>query len=201
MKILDLGKTEYTETLRLQKKLFEKKINQPDSPDIVIITEHFPVFTLGKTTQKEHITDIPKNIPVVPVERGGSITFHGPGQLVVYPIINLRKSSVKNFVWTLEQIMIDTLEEFSIEGFRNERYRGVFTQKGKIGFVGVKISRMVSYHGFSLNVDVDKTFFEKVIPCGIYDIPVCNLSDFLNEVSFDEVKNIIIKNIRLRFTE
>ncbi|MDQ7055646.1 MAG: lipoyl(octanoyl) transferase LipB [Persephonella sp.] len=85
------------------------------------------------------------------MERGGSVTFHGPGQIVVYPVVYLKgkKLSVKNYVWTLEEIMIETLKELGISSYRLEKKRGVFTEKGKIGFVGVKISRNISYHGFS----------------------------------------------------
>ncbi|WP_457639835.1 lipoyl(octanoyl) transferase LipB [Persephonella sp.] len=197
MKIIDLGKTEYTQVLRLQKKLFEQKIKE-EVEDTVLITEHYPVYTTGKTTKPEHLSDIPPDIPVVPVERGGSVTFHGTGQIVVYPIINLqsRKLSVKNFVWGLEEIMMQTLHELNIKSYRHDSYRGVFTEKGKIGFVGIKISHFVSYHGFSLNVDVDKKFFRHIIPCGITDIPVANISDFIPDIPIETVKSILIEKIK-----
>jgi len=197
MKILDIGKTHYEDALRIQKKFFEQKVKYPEREDIVILTEHFPVYTLGKTSKKEHILNIPEGIPVYTVERGGSVTFHGEGQIVVYPVIHLKgkNRSVKNFVWTLEEIMIRTVQEFGINGFRLDKYRGVFTPKGKIGFVGIKISRNISYHGISLNVDLDKSFFGKIVPCGIKDIPVCNISDFIEDVDFETVKKILIKNI------
>ncbi|WP_456464416.1 lipoyl(octanoyl) transferase LipB [Persephonella sp.] len=199
MKILDIGKTNYKDALEIQKNLFDLKVKKPDSEDIILITEHFPVYTLGKTSKEEHIINIPEDIPVYTVERGGSITFHGEGQIVVYPVVYLKgkKRSVKNFVWILEEIMIRTVQEFGINGFRIDRYRGVFTPKGKIGFVGIKVSRFVSYHGISLNVNVDKNFFRKILPCGIKDIPVCNISDFVGDVDLQNVKQILIKNIKL----
>ena len=198
MKILDIGKTHYEDALKIQKSFFDQKIKDPDREDIILITEHYPVYTLGKTSKKEHILNIPQNIPVYNVERGGSVTFHGEGQIVVYPVVHLKgkNRSVKNFVWALEEIMIRTVQEFGINGFRLERYRGVFTPKGKIGFVGIKISRYVSYHGISLNVNVDKSFFRKILPCGIKDIPVCNISDFVEDVDLQTVKQILIKNIK-----
>ena len=198
MKILDIGKTYYEDALKIQKRFFDQKVKDPNSEDIILLTEHFPVYTLGKTSKKEHIINIPKDIPVYTVERGGSITFHGEGQIVVYPVVYLKgkKRSVKNFVWTLEEIMIRTVQEFGINGFRIDRYRGVFTPKGKIGFVGIKVSRHISYHGISLNVNMDKNFFRRILPCGIKDIPVCNISDFIGDVDPEIVKQILIKNIK-----
>lgn len=198
MEIIDLGKTEYNQALKLQKEIFEEKLKNPRQEDVVLITEHYPVYTLGKTTKKEHLINIPPEIPVVKIERGGSVTFHGEGQIVVYPIISLtgKKLSVKNFVWSLEEVMIQTLKEFDIEGYRLEKLRGVFTPKGKIGFVGVKISHFISYHGFSLNVNVDKTFFDKIIPCGITDIPVCNMADFIPEIDIEQVKPVLKEKIK-----
>ncbi len=200
MKILQLGKTHYEDALRLQKKLFQSKLQDSSLEDIILITEHFPVYTKGKTTQKEHLKNIPADIPVYNVERGGSVTFHGPGQIVVYPVVYLKgkKLSVKNYVWTLEQIMIETLKEIGIHSFRIKKRRGVFTDKGKVGFIGVKISRNVSYHGFSLNVDVKKEYFNYIIPCGITDIPVCNVTDFV-EIDIETVKEILIKKIKENF--
>ncbi len=197
MIIKDLGKTDYLEVLDLQRKLFEKKIKNPDKEDVVLITEHYPVYTKGKTTKNEHLPFLIKDVPVIEVERGGSVTFHGEGQIVVYPIVSLgKKLSVKDYVYTLEEIMIQTLKDFKIEAFREEKRRGVFTQKGKIGFVGVKISRYTTMHGFSLNVDVDKRYFEKIVPCGISDKPVCNMKDFLTSVSTEEVKQVLINNLK-----
>ena len=199
MEIIDLGKTEYNQALKLQKEFFEKKLKNPQQEDVVLITEHYPVYTLGKTTKKEHLINIPLEIPVVEIERGGSVTFHGEGQIVVYPIISLtgKKLSVKNFVWSLEEVMIQTLKEFDIEAYRLAKLRGVFTPKGKIGFIGVKISRFISYHGFSLNINVDKTFFDKIIPCGITDIPVCNMADFISEIDIEQVKPVLKEKIKM----
>ncbi len=194
MKVLDLGKTNYIDVLTLQRNYFQEKIKNPEKEDIILITEHFPVYTKGKTTKKDHLPYPIEDVPVVEIERGGSITFHGEGQIVVYPIVSLgKKLSVKNYVFTLEEVMIKTLKEFGIRAFREEKRRGVFTDKGKIGFVGVKISRYTTMHGFSLNVNVDKTFFERIIPCGITDKPVCNMSDFIPDIKVEYVKPVLIK--------
>ncbi len=197
MKIKDLGKTDYLKTLNLQRKLFNEKIKNPELEDIVLITQHYSVYTKGKTTSEEHIPQPIEDIPVIDIERGGSVTFHGEGQIVVYPIITLsKKLSVRNYVSTLEQIMIDTLKDFDIDAFREEKRRGVFTEKGKIGFVGVKISRYTTMHGFSLNVNIDKKYFQRIIPCGISDKPVCSMSDFIKDIKVEDVKEVLIKHIR-----
>ncbi len=196
MEILNLGKTYYLEALSFQLKLFNDKQKGLIDRDFIIVTEHYPVYTKGKSTKEEHLTEI-IDTPVVEVERGGSVTFHGPGQIVVYPIIDLkkrRKTSVRNYIWSLEEGIIRTLNELGIEGFRVEGKRGVFTKKGKVGFVGVKISKYITMHGISLNVSVDKDFFSRIVPCGIYDIPVCNISDFI-DVDKEKVQEILIKNL------
>ncbi len=196
MKVLDLGRTDYLQTLALQLLLFNEKQKAISNEDYLIVTEHKPVYTLGKTTKKEHILDT-GNIPAVEIERGGSITFHGYGQIVVYPIIDLRNrknTSVKNYIWSLEEGIIRTLEEFDIKGYRIEGKRGVFTEKGKIGFIGVRVSRYITMHGISLNVNVDKEFFKRIVPCGIDNIPICNLQDFKN-VNYDTVKKILVEKL------
>ena len=195
IKIIDLGKTEYLECLDFQKELFQNKIKGEDITDYILITEHFPVYTKGKTTKEEHLLNVGK-IPVVEIERGGSVTFHGEGQIVVYPILSLKnyKFSVRKYVYTLEEIMIESLKEIGIEAFRKEKLIGIFTEKGKIGFIGVRISKNTTMHGFSINVDVDKKYFQNIIPCGLSDIPVVSISDF-KEISKDEFKNILISKI------
>ncbi len=194
VEIIDLGKREYLETLELQKKLFNRKING-EKKDFLIIVEHFPVYTKGKTTKEEHIPQEIEDVPIVEIERGGSITFHGEGQLVVYPILNLKNYNlnVSKYISKLEETMINSLKEFDIEAFTVEKLRGVFTEKGKIGFLGVKISRYITFHGFSLNINVDKKYFDKIIPCGITEYPVCSISDF-KEIPFEEVKKVVLKN-------
>ncbi len=193
IEIIDLGKKDYLETLDLQKKLFDKKL-KGEQKDFLIAVEHFPVYTKGKTTKEEHLPENIDDVPVIDIERGGSITFHGEGQIVIYPILNLKNYnlSVSKYISKLEETMINSLGRFGIEAFTVEKLRGVFTEKGKIGFLGVKISRYITFHGFSLNVNVDKKYFERIIPCGITEFPVCSIHDF-KEVPFSDVKNTVIK--------
>lgn len=196
IKIENLGKTQYLEALGIQVRIFNEKINGIESDDYILITEHYPVYTCGKTTKKEHILNT-GNIPIFEIERGGSITFHGEGQIVIYPVLDLKhfNLSVKKFVFLLEEAIIRTLKEYSIPAFRIEGKRGVFTDKGKIGFIGIRVSKNVSMHGISLNVNVDKTFFENIVPCGLYDIPVCNMKDFNREIKRKEVEKTLVENL------
>ncbi len=199
IEIIDLGKREYLETLKLQKELFDNKL-KGEEKDFLIVVEHFPVYTKGKTTKEEHLPQAINDVPIVEIERGGSVTFHGEGQLVVYPILNLKnhRLNVSTYISNLEKTMIETLKEFDIKAFTVEKLRGVFTEKGKIGFLGVKISRYISFHGFSLNVNVDKRYFERIVPCGIIEYPVTSISDFKN-VPFEEVKKVTIKKFNELF--
>jgi len=201
MKVIDLGISDYLKALELQEDIFKKKIKKLISEDFVIITQHRPVYTAGKSFKKEHIINIPENVEIVHIERGGSITFHGHGQLVIYPIIDLNKKkiSVKNYIWILEEIIINTLKDYNINGFRIDKRRGVFTEKGKIGFIGVKISKYISYHGFSINVKVNKEYFSHIVPCGISDIPVCNIYDFDKNIALDHIKQSVIKYLKIFF--
>ncbi len=200
LNIIDFKRKDYTDLIKEKQDIFNKKINNDLKEDFIFIGEHYPVYTCGKRTKKEHIYGIPDEIPILEIERGGSVTFHGPGQLVIYPIIDLRnyKLSVKDYVNTLEQIIIDTCNYFEIKAFRKKGYPGVFTNDGKIGFVGVKVSKYITLHGSSLNVNVDKKFFSFINPCGI-NTPVVNMSDYIG-VSVDEVKNVLVKNIRNYFS-
>ncbi|NPA51362.1 MAG: lipoyl(octanoyl) transferase LipB [Aquificae bacterium] len=200
LEIIDLLRKDYIFVLGYQLKIFHEKQLGFEDRDFLILVEHFPVYTCGKSTKKEHFKDINQG-EIITIERGGSVTFHGLGQIVIYPIIDIhkRKLSVKRYIWKLEESMIKTLTEIGIEAFRVEGKRGVFTKKGKIGFVGVRVSKGITMHGISLNVDVDKNFFNKIIPCGLDDTPISNVSDFLDNHYFDDIKKLLIKHLQLEF--
>ena len=193
--IIDFGKKEYLEILKIQEDLFQKKQNNETSQDYILIGEHFPVYTAGKRTKQEHIYNIPKNIPLIKIERGGSITFHGLGQIVVYPIMDLRmkKLSVKNLVYKLEEAIIKTCRHFNIDVFRKEKLTGIFTKEGKIGFIGLRVSKFITMHGLSLNINVDKKYFSYINPCGI-STEVVNISDY-EKANVKKVKQLLLKNI------
>jgi len=145
--------------------------------DIVFLLEHPPVFTLGRSGGKENLrvseSFIEKSgVPIVHVERGGNITYHGPGQLVGYPIINLKtpKLGVLDYVTCLEEVMIRTVADWKIEAERNALNRGIWVGNNKIGAIGVAVRRSITFHGFALNVNVSLEPFEWIHPCGLEGI-------------------------------
>lgn len=193
--ILDLGRKSYEEVWILQKKMQLKRING-DVGDVLILVEHNPVYTLGKNANSNHLLQSrDKSIDVFNIERGGDITFHGPGQLVGYPILNLSnyKKSVSWYMRVLEQLTIDVLNEFKIVASRVEGLTGVWVGDEKIAAQGVRMSRWVTMHGFSLNVNTDLSFYDGIIPCGIFDRGVTSMEKVLKRTQeMEKVKSLVI---------
>ena len=179
--ILDLGKMDYKPSWEFQKN-FHADVLKGNEPDTLILVEHEPVFTLGKNASQDNLLD--KNnsdVKVFNVERGGDITFHGPGQLVGYPILNLNNFE-KNISWfmrILENILIECLSVFKIAAHQKKGLTGVWVNNEKIGAQGVKISRWVTMHGFSLNINTDLRFFKRIVPCGIANCKVTSMEKLL----------------------
>ena len=193
--ILDLGLKSYEEVWNLQKKMQLKRING-DVGDVLILVEHNPVYTLGKNANSNHLLQSrDRSIDVFNTERGGDITFHGPGQLVGYPILNLSnyKKSVSWYMRVLEQLTIDVLNEFKIVASRVEGLTGVWVGDEKIAAQGVRMSRWVTMHGFSLNVNTDLSFYDGIIPCGIFDRGVTSMEKVLKRTQeMEKVKSLVI---------
>ncbi len=193
--IMDLGQRPYKEVLSLQKKMQLKRINK-EIDDFLILVEHNPVYTLGKNADTNHLLqgrDL--SVDVFNVERGGDITFHGPGQLVGYPILDLTnyKKSVSWYMRSLEQLTIDVLGEFGIKANRIKGLTGVWVGDEKIAAQGVQLSRWVTMHGFSLNVNPDLSFYDGIIPCGIFDYGVTSLERLLGSTQkMRKVKSLVI---------
>ena len=193
--IMDLGLRPYKEVLSLQKKMQLKRINK-EIDDFLILVEHNPVYTLGKNADTNHLLqgrDL--SVDVFNVERGGDITFHGPGQLVGYPILDLTnyKKSVSWYMRSLEQLTIDVLGEFGIKANRIKGLTGVWVGDEKIAAQGVQLSRWVTMHGFSLNVNPDLSFYDGIIPCGIFDYGVTSLERLLGSTQkMKKVKSLVI---------
>jgi len=193
--VLDLGLKSYKEVWEYQKKLQKQRI-QNKINDTLILVEHFPVYTLGKNANKNHLLqNRDKSIDIFNIERGGDVTFHGPGQLVCYPIIDLSNYN-KNINWymrTLEQVIIETLEKYGLEGKRISGLTGVWVGEKKVAAQGVKISRWVTMHGFSLNVNPELLFYDGIIPCGIFHYGVTSLELLLGEKQkMGKVKEVVI---------
>ena len=204
IKILDLGRMDYKPSWDFQKN-FHQDVLSGKETDTLILVEHEPVYTLGKNANKEHLLDKSNSrVKVYNVERGGDITFHGPGQLVGYPILNLNnfKKNISWFMRTLENILIECLNTYNIDAYQKKGLTGVWVNDEKIGAQGVKISRWVTMHGFSLNINTDLSFFDMIVPCGIADCKVTSMEKLLGapqdiqDVKFNIAK-AFNKNIHL----
>jgi lipoate-protein ligase B len=202
--ILDLGKSDYNDAWELQKKLQSQRISgQID--DQLLLVEHFPVYTLGKNTPREHLlTKESDNISIIQTDRGGDITFHGPGQLVGYPILDLNqyKRSITWYMRELEQLIIDVLKEYDISAERKKGLTGTWVKDKKIAALGVRISKWVTMHGFSLNINPDLKYYKGIIPCGITDYGVTSMSDLLgNDVpDMSEIKETLVQHFIAKFS-
>jgi lipoyl(octanoyl) transferase len=205
---IDLGLNDYKETWDYQEELFEKVVEGKKTPDgeipgYLILVEHPHVYTLGKSGNENNLLIQPDfmksiNATYYRINRGGDITYHGPGQLVGYPIVDLEtyKLGVKDYVHLLEETIINTLKVFGISSTRFEGATGVWLDVGspkarKICAIGVRISRYVSMHGYALNVNTDLKYFSYINPCGFQDKGVTSMQKELErEVPMDEVKKV-----------
>ena len=202
IQIKDLGLQPYWDVWQLQKEMQLKRIHD-EIDDTLILVEHDPVYTLGKNADENHLLQSRnKSVDVFNIERGGDITFHGPGQLVGYPILDLSnyKKSVSWYMRTLEHITIDVLKEYGIKAKRTAGLTGVWVGDEKIAALGVRISRWVTMHGFALNVNTDLAFYDGIIPCGIFDHGVTSMEQHLGYLlNMEDVKKDLIKYFNFYF--
>ncbi len=164
----DIGRAEYCDALRLQERLLELKQNELEA-DVLLFVEHPHVYTLGRGGKETNVL-APKDVPVHRTSRGGDVTYHGPGQLVVYPIINIRsklRKEVHRYVQNLEQSAISTLADFGIAAMRRPPHTGIWIGDRKIAAIGVAVRRSITYHGLALNVNTDLSYFDRIVPCGL----------------------------------
>jgi len=200
----DLGLSPYQQTWDLQKKLQSRRIKN-EIEDTVLLVEHEPVYTFGKNADDNHLLqNYPDDVQVFHIERGGDVTFHGPGQLVGYPIIDLHnyKMSISWFMRSLEDVIINTLMHYGIAANRKEGLTGVWVKDEKIAALGVRISRWVTMHGFALNVNTQLHYYDSIIPCGIFEYGVTSMEKVLNkEIDMDEVKHVLIEQFQNVFNQ
>lgn len=201
MQVLDLGFRDYKEIWDLQKTIHEKRVAER-IPDLLILVEHNPVITMGKSGKQSNVR-FPidflkeKGVEYFQIERGGDVTYHGPGQLVGYPIFNVRDgfAGIKPFINGIESAIISMLDDFGIQGYRKEGMIGVWTERGKVCSIGVSVKRWVSFHGFALNVNTDLTYFDLIVPCGLKNVEMTSMQQILDsKVSMTEVKSSVVKN-------
>ncbi|RMF10126.1 MAG: lipoyl(octanoyl) transferase LipB [Candidatus Neomarinimicrobiota bacterium] len=200
--VRDLGHRSYQTTWDLQKEL-QQKVISGEMGDQLLLVEHEPVYTLGKNADRSHILSThPAGISIFEIERGGDVTYHGPGQLVVYPILDLHRyrTSVSWYMRTLEEVIIQTLARFGIVGDRKTGLTGVWVGDEKIAALGVRMSRWVTMHGLALNVDPDLRYFQGIIPCGIREYGVTSMARLLEPCpSLKEVKEVLMEVFAQRF--
>ncbi|MCG8484847.1 MAG: lipoyl(octanoyl) transferase LipB [Clostridia bacterium] len=195
----------YNDGLNMQQSA-RKKVLDGEYDGILFILEHAPVYTLGTgggrenfLISEEELSE--KGIDIVETKRGGNVTFHGPGQVVAYPIFNLKKlkQDAHWYIDCLEEVVIKTLEEYGIAGSRKSEYRGVWIDGLKISALGVHLKRWVTFHGLSFNVNVDKAYFNMINPCGITQYGISSLEDYTDSVEINKVKRQLVQNFEKVF--
>ena len=168
LEVVEAGTIPYRAALDWQRQLADDRIAGRLTHDVLLLLEHPPVVTLGRNSRAEHLLQ-PAGIDVFEVERGGDVTFHGPGQLVGYPILDLHayKQDLHWYLRTLEQVLIEALGILNIPAERNPGFTGVWTRGKKIASIGIHVKQWVTWHGFALNISTDLTHFDRIVPCGI----------------------------------
>lgn len=197
LSVLDLGILPYEEAFELQKKMARRRI-EGKIGDHLLLLEHPPVITVGRNARLENILADSQllgkeGISVIQTDRGGDVTYHGPGQLVGYPILNLRKMrpDVQWYVSQLEKSIIETLRNFYIQATQVKGLRGVWVEGYKIASIGVRISKWVTHHGFALNVHTNLSHFELIRPCGLVGAKMTSMEKILGKkVKMEEVKKV-----------
>ena len=194
--IKDLGTKQYQETFSAMKDFVAK-----GEGESIWMLEHDPVFTLGTAADQKHILK-KTNIKIMQADRGGEVTYHGPGQLVVYFLLNIRKRNLgpKKFVKQLEDLVQSILEEFKISSTTIEGSPGVYVESKKIASIGLRFSKGFSYHGISINVDMNLQPFQSINPCGYHGLEVTQIKDFYSNISLEKVKLVVQDQINKSFS-
>lgn len=193
----DLGCMDYLEALELQAKLVGLKQHEP-CPDILLFVEHPHVYTLGRGGDESNVL-APQDVPVIRTSRGGDVTYHGPGQMVVYPIIDLRsklRKDVHRYVRNLELAAIRTLKDFGLLATRRPPFTGIWIGDKKIAAIGVAVRRSITFHGLALNVNPDLSYFERIVPCGLTWADVTSMErELAVDQNLDAVRERFLLNV------
>ena len=186
----------YEDALRLMEERL-LQIDQKKSKDLIWVLEHENIYTAGTSYKENEILD--KTINIFKTNRGGKITYHGPGQLICYFVIDLKKikKDIRNFISIIEKTIIDSLKSYNINTFSDKENIGIWyddnSEIKKVAAIGVRVSKWIAYHGFSINIDNDLKKYDAIIPCGINDKGITNLKT-INNQSYTDLKDRIIKN-------
>ena len=192
--VRDLGRTRYQPVFDAMKTFTAER--HADTADEIWLTEHEPVFTQGQAGKAEHLL-APGDIPVVQSDRGGQVTYHGPGQIVAYLLLDIRRMpiSVRALVSGIENAVIDTLAGYGIEGAPRDDAPGVYVAGAKIASLGLRVRRGCSYHGLALNVAMDLEPFARINPCGLWGMQVTQLADLVEVASLDAVRERLLASL------
>ena len=198
-KVQDLKRKNYQDTLKIQESLREQVLSNP-SHEYLILVEHEHVYTLGKNANSSNILN--KACDIIQTDRGGDVTYHGPGQLVAYPIINLkkRKIGVKSYVKMIEQLISNTLMYYGLETHVPIKETGVWVEDKKIGSIGIHVSRGVTMHGLAININTDLSYFDNIISCGIEGVKMTTIDKELGKkIAMNDIKKQLISNFNKIF--
>jgi lipoyl(octanoyl) transferase len=189
--VRDLGRAAYEPVWRAMQAFTDAR--GEDTPDELWLVEHDPVFTLGQAGKPEHVLAT-GDIPVLHVDRGGQVTYHGPGQIVAYPLLDLRrlKLGVRDYVCRIEQAVIDTLAEWNIRGERREGAPGVYVNGAKVAALGIRVRRGCTFHGLAFNIAMDLEPFARINPCGYAGLEVVSMLDLGGPAGLDAVKPVLL---------
>ena len=198
LEVIQAGIVPYAEALEWQRSLAQARIDRRIPHDMLLLLEHPPVVTFGRNSQASHLLR-PAGVDVFEVERGGDVTFHGPGQLVGYPIIDLTgyRQDLHWYLRTLEQALIDALGTLAVPAERNAGYTGVWTKGRKIASIGVHVKKWVTWHGFALNVATDLAEFQRIVPCGIPGVEMTSVEKETGNGNWGEAVAAVVQG----FTE
>ena len=196
--VRDLGRVDYGRVWRAMQAFTDARDER--TPDEIWLVEHAPVFTLGQAGKPEHVL-APGDIPVLKVDRGGQVTYHGPGQIVAYPLLDLRrlKIGVRDYVHRIEQAIIDTLARYSIAAVRRDGAPGVYVDDAKVAALGIRVRRGCTFHGLAFNIAMDLEPFARINPCGYAGLAVTSVVDLGGPASMETVKPALLAELARQF--
>lgn len=187
----------YSQAWDYQRSLVEERVNDASLNDVLILLEHPPVYTLGTGSSLDFLNFDPQagEFEIQRIERGGEVTYHCPGQLVGYPIMNLRyyQQDLHWYLRQLEAVIINTVANYGLSAYRVPDFTGVWLEGKKIAAIGIKVRRWITMHGFAINVCPDMSGFKRIVPCGIADKPVGSLQEFVPDLTVDRVRIDVVQ--------
>ena len=197
-RVRELGRQPYEPVWRAMQRFTD--VRDEGTADELWVVEHDPVFTLGQAGKPEHVLAA-GDIPVIHVDRGGQVTYHGPGQIVVYPLLDLkrRKVGVREYVHRIEQALIDTLAEWNIEAVRRDGAPGVYVADAKVAALGIRVRRGCTFHGLAFNIGMDLEPFHRINPCGYQGLQVTSMGDLGGPSGMDTVKPVLLAQLARQF--